>query len=30
MAEFINTETRKVKIGDTVLKLFTEEDEKKN
>jgi hypothetical protein len=28
MAEFTGTETKKVKIGDTVFKLFTKEDEK--
>lgn len=29
MAEFLNKQTTKVKVGDTVFKLFTEKDEKK-
>ena len=29
MAEFVGTEIKKIKVGDTVLKLFTEKDEKK-
>ena len=28
MAEFVTTETKNIKIGDTIFKLFTEEDEK--
>lgn len=29
MAEFVGTETKEIKKGDTVLKIFTKEDEKK-